>query len=100
IYGAQGNVAESRREIALAREQHATPAALEEADAVNRRLDRRALIWKVPIGIVLALGLGVLVLYAAGGALSAVDMRRLRDVRSGAARLDGEATASERLIHR
>jgi Zn-dependent protease with chaperone function len=96
ILSAQGNVAQSRREIAVAAAQHASPAALEDADSGNRRLERRALIWEVPIGMVLALGLGVLLLYAAGGALSAIDMRSL----SGAATLHGETTASERLIHR
>jgi Zn-dependent protease with chaperone function len=93
-------VEESRKEIALARAQDASPESLASADENNRRLERRSLVWKIPLALVVALALAVLLLLAAGGALSSIEMRGLSELKSSGASLEREATAGETLVHR
>jgi Zn-dependent protease with chaperone function/Flp pilus assembly protein TadD len=88
---------ESRAEIALARAQGASEEQAAEADKGNRTADRMSLIWKVPLVLAAILGLAVLCLFAAGGALSKFEMSSLRELQPGSLR--GESTAGERVVH-
>jgi Zn-dependent protease with chaperone function/Tfp pilus assembly protein PilF len=97
VLGFQDEHEASRAQIGLAQKLHASAAALADADEYNRRAERRALLWKLPLELVLIMGLGVLGLFLAGGALSLVEMRSLRDLRADA--LQSEATATERVTH-
>jgi len=70
-------------------------AKLEEAAA---EVSRRALIWEVPLAVVMAMAAAVVLLFAAGTVLSRLQVARLSDVHAHLS--GGEQTASERWMLR
>jgi Zn-dependent protease with chaperone function/Tfp pilus assembly protein PilF len=94
-----GDTARARAEIARVREMGTKDEAHLRAleDAISG-VERRSLIWKVPLAVVSAMALALLLLFAAGSLLSRMQVARLADVHAHVLR--DEQTPGERRMLR
>jgi Zn-dependent protease with chaperone function/Tfp pilus assembly protein PilF len=95
----EGDLTRAEAEIARLRELGPENAqAVQRLEAGVAAVGRRSLIWKVPLAAVAAMGLALLVLFAAGSLLSRMQVARLADVHAHVLR--DEQTPGERRMLR
>jgi Zn-dependent protease with chaperone function/Tfp pilus assembly protein PilF len=95
----QGDLPRAKAEIARLRQLgFEDRQALDRMESAVASMERRGLIWKVPLAVVSAMALALLLLFAAGSLLSRMQVARLADVHAHVLR--DEQTPGERRMLR